>query len=246
MIPSTRSSKGGNGHFHLTGDCYRTRSPASAAHCRALQAVGVLTSDEAANIEIALQEFGKSVEEGASVVPSRVEAEDVHHFVELELTRVVGTLALKLHTGRSRNEQVATDLRLFIRSVIESATQYLGDWISVLLEKAEAAGTAVMPSYTHLQRAEPVLVGHWLLAYVSMAERDISRFSDCRARLNRCPLGSGAVAGATLPLDRMIASSRPGLRWSYLEQHGCNQRSRFCTRVCPGCVPSRTAPFSVR
>jgi len=137
-------------------------------------------------------------------------AEDVHHYVELELTDEIGELALKLHTGRSRNEQIATDLRLFVRQQIAHAMQALADWAMALVEQAKNAGDAVMPSYTHMQRAEPVLVAHWLLAYVEMILRDAGRLRDCSARLNECPLGSGAVAGATLNLDRSIAARELG------------------------------------
>jgi argininosuccinate lyase len=118
----------------------------------------------------------------------------------------VGPLGLKLHTGRSRNEQIATDLRLYIRNRIEPLVGQLAEWAQALLAQAKTAGDAVMPAYTHLQRAEPVLVAHWLLAYVEMLLRDASRLEDCIARLNYCPLGSGAVAGATLPIDRSIAA----------------------------------------
>jgi argininosuccinate lyase len=130
--------------------------------------------------------------------------------VELSLVERVGSLGLKLHTGRSRNEQIATDLRLYVRECIEKTTCGLADWAGALVEQAKKAGDAVMPSYTHMQRAEPVLVAHWLLAYVEMALRDATRLNDCVARLNFCPLGSGAVAGATLKLDRTIAARELG------------------------------------
>ena len=135
-----------------------------------------------------------------------VDAEDIHHFTELQLTNLIGPLALKLHTGRSRNEQIATDMRLFVRDAIDVTVGGLRAWALALVELAEQAGEAVMPSYTHLQRAEPVLIAHWLLAYVSMIERDIARLADARERMNFCPLGSGAIAGATLALDRTIAA----------------------------------------
>jgi argininosuccinate lyase len=118
----------------------------------------------------------------------------------------IGDLGLKLHTGRSRNEQIATDLRLHVRARIEELRSQLAAWADALLQQAKAAGDATMPSYTHLQRAEPVLVAHWLLAYVQMLLRDISRLEDCARRLSYCPLGSGAIAGATLALDRSIAA----------------------------------------
>jgi argininosuccinate lyase len=142
----------------------------------------------------------------ADLVASAPHAEDIHHFVELQLTKLIGDLALKLHTGRSRNEQIATDMRLYVREAIDATVKGLRHWALALVALAEQAGEAVMPSYTHMQRAEPVLVAHWLLAYVSMIERDITRLMDARRRMNFCPLGSGAVAGATLALDRSIAA----------------------------------------
>ena len=178
---------------------------ASKAHALALQDAGILTAEECARITAALSDLANRYD-SFDPVRDDPQAEDIHHFVELRLTEAIGDLALKLHTGRSRNEQIATDLRLFIRFRIDVLIAHLGAWAQQLLAQAKAAGEAVMPSYTHLQRAEPVLVGHWLLAYVEMIFRDISRLEDCAARLNYCPLGSGAVAGATLALDRTIAA----------------------------------------
>ena len=178
---------------------------ASLAHAHALQAAGILTGEECHRIIDALDSILDHVE-----LPSGVRdehrAEDIHHFVELRLTDIIGDLGLKLHTGRSRNEQIATDLRIYVRAAIGKSLTELVAWSQALLAQAQSAGDAVMPSYTHLQRAEPVLVAHWLLAYVEMLFRDASRLEDCLARLNFCPLGSGAVAGATLALDRTIAA----------------------------------------
>jgi argininosuccinate lyase len=200
---------------------------ASQAHARTIAAAGILTPKELETTLSALANIARRPENwahrisatsgeveyevstqqiGAAIVASAPQAEDIHHYVELELTREIGALALKLHTGRSRNEQIATDMRLFVRDSIDATTQGLRQWALALVSLAETAGEASMPSYTHLQRAEPVLVAHWLLAYVSMIERDLSRFTDARARMNLCPLGSGAVAGATLALDRSIAA----------------------------------------
>ena len=158
--------------------------------------------------DAAYEDFSAATE--ADLAASMAHAEDIHHFVELQLTRVIGPLALKLHTGRSRNEQIATDMRLFVREAIDNIVKGLRRWALALVELAEQAGDAAMPSYTHMQRAEPVLVAHWLLAYVAMIERDISRLADARRRMNLCPLGSGAVAGATLALDRAIAARELG------------------------------------
>ncbi len=184
---------------------------ASKAHAKAIAAAGILTEAELATMVGGLDEVLRSSgTDWHATVASATEAEDIHHFVEMQLTRAIGTLALKLHTGRSRNEQIATDMRLFVRDAIDRTAQGLREWALALVELAESAGDAVMPSYTHLQRAEPVLVAHWLLAYVAMVERDISRLTDARGRMNFCPLGSGAVAGATLALDRTIAACELG------------------------------------
>jgi len=185
---------------------------ASKAHASALCSGGVLTQTEAAQLRTALDAIAAdhASDAGRAMVRNHPGAEDIHHFVELSLVERVGSLGLKLHTGRSRNEQIATDLRLYVRQQIESTVHALASWASALVAQAQAAGDAVMPSYTHLQRAEPVLMGHWLLAYVEMLLRDASRLRDCAARLNYCPLGSGAVAGATLALDRTIAARELG------------------------------------
>jgi argininosuccinate lyase len=204
---------------------------ASQAHARAIAAAGVLTPDELTQTLEGLTRVGErlinwshrisatsgqidyetsNAQVGAAIVASAPQAEDIHHFVELELTKEIGALALKLHTGRSRNEQIATDMRLFVRDAIDNTLTGLHVWLDALLTLAATSGDAVMPGYTHLQRAEPVLIAHWLLAYVSMLERDVSRFTDARARMNFCPLGSGAIAGATLALDRSIASQALG------------------------------------
>jgi argininosuccinate lyase len=175
---------------------------ASIAHARAIEAAGILTSEELLQMEQGLRAVAKLKD-----IANNEQAEDIHHFVELELTKQIGDLALKLHTGRSRNEQIATDMRLFVREAIDNTLAGLTAWRKALIDLAESAGEATMPSYTHLQRAEPVLVAHWLLAYVSMIERDASRLTDARKRMNLCPLGSGAVAGATLALDRTIAAA---------------------------------------
>jgi argininosuccinate lyase len=138
------------------------------------------------------------------------EAEDVHHFVEKQLVLLMGEVGYKLHSGRSRNAQIATDLRLYVRRSIDDLQHGLGELLEALITRAEKAGVAAMPSYTHLQPAEPVLVAHWLLAYTEMFFRDSGRLADCRKRLNQCPLGSGAVAGTTLPLCRSAMATDLG------------------------------------
>jgi argininosuccinate lyase len=184
---------------------------ASRAHARTIAAAGVLTPHELTEIDSALAAIANRFEaSGGPWVRADSEAEDIHHFVERALVERIGNLGLKLHTGRSRNEQIATDLRLYIRGQIADLIHGLGHWAQSLHTQAIAAGDAVMAAYTHLQRAEPVLVAHWLLAYVEMILRDADRLQDCAGRLNQCPLGSGAVAGATLALDRDIPAAELG------------------------------------
>jgi argininosuccinate lyase len=185
---------------------------ASKAHASALCAAKILSQDETVTLRDALDAIAAehATDAGKALVRDHSTAEDIHHFVELELAARIGSLGLRLHTGRSRNEQIATDLRLYVRRQIGLTVEALVAWANALIEQARAAGDAVMPSYTHMQRAEPVLVAHWQLAYVEMILRDAARLRDCSARLNYCPLGSGAVAGATLTLDRGLVARELG------------------------------------
>jgi argininosuccinate lyase len=182
---------------------------ASRAHARALKNAGVLSADELIGILQGLEQMGARAAASPAFLDD-AEAEDVHHFVEKQLVTLIGELGYKLHSGRSRNEQIATDLRLYVRAAIDQLRQELAELCGVVVDRAEQAADAAMPAYTHLQKAEPVLIGHWLLAYVEMFLRDASRLADCRKRLNVCPLGSGAVAGATLSLDRGFMADNLG------------------------------------
>jgi argininosuccinate lyase len=182
---------------------------ASAAHARALQQAGVLSADELTSVLAGLEQLGERVAESDDAM-NDPQAEDIHHFVEKQLVSLVGDVGYKLHSGRSRNEQIATDLRLYTRAACDEIGVALNKLTTAFLHRAEQAGNAPMPAYTHMQRAEPVLVAHWLLAYVEMLLRDAERLEDCRKRLNVCPLASGAVAGATLPLDRELMSAELG------------------------------------
>jgi argininosuccinate lyase len=179
---------------------------ASGAHARALKNAGILSADELISILEGLQQIGEAASSSKGFIDDD-EAEDVHHFVEKQLVARIGELGYKLHSGRSRNEQIATDLRLYVRAAIDGLRKELAEVCGVFADRAEQAGNAAMPAYTHLQHAEPVQVAHWLLAYVEMFLRDADRLADCRKRLNLCPLGSGAVAGATLPLDRAFMAA---------------------------------------
>ncbi|HYO63920.1 MAG TPA: argininosuccinate lyase [Pyrinomonadaceae bacterium] len=173
----------------------------SLAHAEGLRAAGVLTEEEARGVSDGLREILRraSAEEGYTEDDA---AEDVHSFIEARLTELVGDAGRKLHTGRSRNDQVATALRLWLRDEIDAALLSVRGVQAALLELAEAHAGAVLPGYTHLQRAQPVLFAHWCLAYFEMLARDRERLSEARRRTNVMPLGSAALAGTSYPVDR--------------------------------------------
>lgn len=174
---------------------------ASRVHAQALHKAGIISAGELNAMVEGLAQIAEKAAADRGFLEDDA-AEDVHHFVEKRLVELIGEAGYKLHSGRSRNEQIAADLRLYVRHAIDQTSEQVAELIAALLARAEQAGGAAMPAYTHLQRAEPVLVAHWLLAYAEMLFRDLERLRDCRKRANRCPLGSGAVAGSTLPLDR--------------------------------------------
>lgn len=175
----------------------------SKAHATMLQKIGVLGRGELTAIVKGLDKIGDEIARG--IFRWRSELEDVHMNIEAELTRRVPAAA-KLHTGRSRNDQVALDMRLWLRDEIAALRKEIAVLQSTLVHFAERYVDVVIPGYTHLQRAQPVYFGHHLLAYVEMLARDSERLENCLERMNVCPLGSGAIAGSTLPLDREIVA----------------------------------------
>ena len=174
---------------------------ASIAHCDGLAGAGVLTTEEAEQIKSALTTILEHGRVNAGYFDD-LSAEDVHSFVEARLVEMIGDAGRKLHTGRSRNDQVATDLRLWLREEIDRITLAIRSAQQALLDLAEANRDAVMPGYTHLQRAQPVLFAHWCLAYFEMLARDRERLAEVRTRVNVMPLGAAALAGTSYPIDR--------------------------------------------
>ncbi|MFW6062133.1 MAG: argininosuccinate lyase, partial [Planctomycetota bacterium] len=172
----------------------------SRAHAQMLQEVGILTADERRQIDNGLDAVADDLQAGR--LEMAIELEDIHMLVENALIQKTGDAGRKLHTGRSRNDQIATDLRLWARDACDDLTARIRDLQRALVDQADARGRVVMPAYTHLQRAQPIVAGHALLAYAEMLQRDADRLADARRRINVCPLGSGAVAGTSLPLDR--------------------------------------------
>ncbi|NLY16997.1 MAG: argininosuccinate lyase [Gammaproteobacteria bacterium] len=181
---------------------YRHDIMGSLAHARMLTKVGVLTEDELKAIEEGLSAIQQEIEAGE--FDWRVDLEDVHMNIEARLTERIGITGKKLHTGRSRNDQVATDIRLWLRDEIDLILAEITRLQQGLLELAEREADTIMPGFTHLQTAQPVTFGHHLLAWFEMLSRDYERLVDCRKRTNRMPLGSAALAGTTYPIDRSI------------------------------------------
>jgi argininosuccinate lyase len=180
----------------------------SKAHCRMLVARGILTAADGEAIVDGLDRVLQEIDDGR--FPFRRSLEDIHMNIEARLADLIGEAAGRLHTARSRNDQVATDLRLWLRATIDDVDRALTALQRVLIERAEAHADWAMPGFTHLQTAQPVTLGHHLLAYVEMLGRDRGRFADCRRRLNECPLGAGALAGTPFPIDRRMTAAELG------------------------------------
>ena len=172
----------------------------SIAHARAQLNAGLLTQEEFSSIATGLREIEQEI--AAGTFEFSIEKEDIHMNIEAALTEKIGAPGAKLHTARSRNDQVATDTRLYCRGAIDDLSALLRGLQGALLDRADKYSATILPGYTHLQRGQPITGGHHLLAYVEMLERDLTRLTDARARLNICPLGSGALAGSTINLDR--------------------------------------------
>ena len=178
----------------------------SIAHAQMLAKVGLLTTEECLQIEEALTEIRGLLDRGE--LPLRTELEDIHMHVEQALIDRLGDVGRKLHTGRSRNDQVSTDLRLWARDAIDQLDERLVELQRAFVGRCDADYDVVLPAYTHLQRAQPVLAAHVWLAYCEKLERDRDRLRDCRRRLNVCSLGAAALAGTTLPIDRFDVAER--------------------------------------
>ncbi len=197
-----------NSSIHFDKRMYKQDITGSMAHAAMLAHCGILTEEEAERLIDGLSGILADLESGALAFD--LSCEDIHMFVEAELTKRLGDLGKKLHTARSRNDQVALDLRMYLRDEIVVISEGIRELIHALLTKAEAHKTAIMPGYTHLQRAQPVTFGHHLIAYCMMLLRDLSRFSDTARRMNVSPIGSCALAGTTYATVRRFEAARLG------------------------------------
>jgi argininosuccinate lyase len=179
---------------------YRHDIHASQAHARMLGEVGLLTRAEAEQIAAALDEIGADIDAGK--MEFSISLEDIHTHIERALIAKLGDLGRKLHTGRGRNDQVVTDVKVWVRDAIDELDALLAELQRAFVESAQREAGVVIPGYTHLQRAQPVLAAHYFLAYVEKLQRDRDRLADCRKRVNVLPLGAAALAGTSLPIDR--------------------------------------------
>ncbi|MBF0128319.1 MAG: argininosuccinate lyase, partial [Magnetococcales bacterium] len=186
--------------IHYDSRLFRQDIQGSMTHCRMLARQGIIAESEADLIVEGLARVKVEIEEGR--LPFRDDQEDIHMHVEDRLRELIGPVAGKLHTARSRNDQVATDLRLWLRDACDALREGIRSLQEVLVELADAHVETVMPGFTHLQNAQPVTLGHHLMAYYEMLERDHGRFTDLRKRLNLLPLGCAALAGTPFPVDR--------------------------------------------
>ena len=180
----------------------------SRAHVKVLAAAGLLTAEEASTLDAGLVQVGEELASGR-YVPGP-ELEDVHMAVEARLIEAVGEVGKKLHTARSRNDQVATDVRLWLRTRLQALQEGLADLVAALVERVESDGHTLIPGFTHLQRGQPILLGHHLLAHAWATQRDAERVADALKRLDACPLGAGAMAGTPLPIDRHVSAAELG------------------------------------
>ena len=187
---------------------YRHDIRASQAHARMLGEVGLITPAEAEQIAAALDEIGTDIDAGR--MEFSISLEDIHTHIERALIAKLGDLGRKLHTGRSRNDQVVTDVKLWVRDAIDELDGLLKDVQAAFVESAEREAGVVLPGYTHLQRAQPVLAAHYFLAYVEKFQRDRDRLADCRRRVNVLPLGAAALAGTSLPINRESVRQKLG------------------------------------
>lgn len=180
----------------------------SIAHATMLGAAGIIDQSESNKIVQCLSEIYNDIKNGSLNID--MEAEDIHTFIEGELTARLGQTGKRLHTARSRNDQVALDIRLVLKNEIDEITDKIKELIRVICNKADENKETIMPGYTHLQRAQPITFGHHLMAYAAMLCRDLDRLKDVKRRMNVCPLGSGALAGTTYPLDRNMVAELLG------------------------------------
>ena len=197
-----------NSSIHFDSRMYRQDITGSMAHAAMLATQGIITQADAGALIAGLEQILADIENGSLAID--MECEDIHMFVEQVLTQRIGDVGKKLHTARSRNDQVALDIRMYLRSEIDEISALTRQLIAAVTEQAERYADAIMPGYTHLQRAQPITFGHHLMAYAMMLLRDLDRLADCRKRMNQSPIGCCALAGTTYNTDRYFEAEKLG------------------------------------
>src|SRR6266850_8487964 len=192
---------------------FREDIQGSLAHVAMLARKKIVSASDARKIESGLRQISLEIESGRLALDGtqRFKGEDIHMAIEARLIEKIGDIGGKLHTARSRNDQIALDERLYLRKSIRTIDGLIGHLQKVIVAKAGRYQDLIVPGYTHLQRAQPILLAHHLLSYVSMLDRDRERFADCLDRVDRSPLGAGALAGTSFPIDRKYAARKLGL-----------------------------------
>ena len=212
-------------------DCrmWREDITGSLAHAAMLGIQGIISPEDAKAIREGLESIRDDIDSGALAID--MTAEDIHTFVEMELTKRIGDAGKRLHTARSRNDQVATDLRLYLRGQIDETVSLVKGLVAALREQAMAHADDVMPGYTHLQRAQPVTLGHYLCAYAMMLVRDAGRLQDARRRMNQSPLGACALAGTSFPTNRSMTAASLGFDGPCLNSLDAVSDRDFCVEL---------------
>ena len=218
-----------NASIGVDSRMWREDIAGSLAHAAMLAEQGIISADDGAAIRAGLEGIRADLESGKLSID--MTAEDIHTFVEMTLTARIGDAGKRLHTARSRNDQVATDLRLYTRGRIDEVLGLIKDAVAALRDKAAAYKDAVMPGYTHLQRAQPVTLGHYLCAWAMMLTRDAGRLTDAKKRLNQCPLGACALAGTTFPIDRDMTAAALGFDGPVLNSLDAVSDRDFCVET---------------
>lgn len=209
---------------------YKQDIQGSIAHAKMLAKQGIIDEDEANKIVTELSKILEEIENGKLEID--INAEDIHMFIESELTKRLGDTGKRLHTSRSRNDQVALDIRMYLKEEISEISKLLKELINILVKKAEENVETIMPGYTHMQRAQPITFGHHLIAYVEMLIRDIDRLKETYRRTNVMPLGSCALAGTTHNIDRNLVKELLGFDDITKNSLDRSIRQRFLNRTC--------------
>ena len=223
-----------NSSIRFDSKMYAQDIKGSMAHALMLCSKKIITPDDCEQIVAGLEQIKADIESGK--LPIDYTAEDIHMFVESELTKRIGEVGKKLHTARSRNDQVALDCRMYLRDETDEIVKMLQGLIAVITNKAEQYAKTIMPGYTHLQRAQPITFGHHLMAYAMMLLRDINRFKDCRDRINCSPIGACALAGTTYDTDRYFEAKELGFNAILMNSIDAVADRDFCVEFCSACA----------